>query len=171
MSAFVGERAVRSHSFVLGLPKAEAFKLFEPEGERAWAQGWDPRYVFPADGRAEAGMVFTTSHGSEETIWHLNRHDSAGGVVEYIRLTPGSRIATVLVQCAQEGGAATRVTVIYSFTGLSPAGNEYVRAMDEAHYRAFIEGWGTAIAAARKSFAARPSHGRALRDRHPPASD
>jgi hypothetical protein len=150
MGAFIGERAVRSHSFVVDLPIAEAFKLFEPEGERAWAQGWAPRYVFPADGRAEAGMVFVTHHGKEETVWTLTRHDPAAALVEYVRLTPGSRIATVLVQCADAGLDKTRVTVVYTFTGLSDAGNQYVRAMDEAHYRAFIDGWGVAIAAARK---------------------
>jgi hypothetical protein len=153
MGAFAGARAVRSHSFFVALPLREAFALFEPEGERAWAQGWDPHYVHPADGRAEQGMVFTTTHGSEETIWHLARHDPAGGVVEYLRVTPGSRLATVLVQCAEAGARRTRVTVVYAFTGLSDAGNEYVRAMDEARYRAFIDGWSTAIEAARAAAA------------------
>jgi hypothetical protein len=36
-----------------------------------------------------------------------------------------------------------RVTVVYTFTALNESGNEYVRAMDEAHYR----GWATAIEA------------------------
>jgi hypothetical protein len=150
-SVFTGERAIRSHAFFVALPMAEAFRLFEPEGERAWAQGWDPRYVYPADGRAESGMVFTTSHGSESTIWNLVRHDPAGGVVEYLRVTPGSRVATVLVQCADAGAGRTRVTVVYTFTALSEAGNDYVRAMDDAHYRTFIDGWETAIAAALES--------------------
>lgn len=147
-SAWVGERATRSHAFYVDLPMAEAFRLFEPEGERAWAQGWNPSYVFPSDGHAERGMVFTTTHGNESTIWYLMRHDPAGGVVEYLRVTPGSRVVTVLVQCADAGAGRTRVTVVYTFTALSEAGNEYVRAMDEAHYRAFIDGWGTAIEAA-----------------------
>jgi hypothetical protein len=147
MDGFSGGRAVRSHSFTVALPMAEAFRLFEPEGERAWAQGWDPRYVFPADGTPERGMVFTTSHGNESTIWNLTRHDPQGGVVEYLRVTPGSRVAVVLVQCAEIGPRKTRVTVVYTFTGLNEAGNEYVRAMDEAHYRAFIDGWATAIEA------------------------
>jgi hypothetical protein len=149
MNRFAGERAVRSHSFSLPLPLGAAFRLFEPEGERAWAQGWDPQYVHPADGAAQRGMVFTTTHGNESTVWTMTRHDPAAGVVEYLRLTPGSRVAMVLVQCSEVGAEKTRVTVIYTFTGLSDAGNEYVRAMDEAHYRAFIDGWATAIEAAR----------------------
>jgi hypothetical protein len=150
MSGFSGERVVRSHSFTVASPMAEAFRLFEPEGERAWAQGWDPRYIFPSAGTAERGMVFTTTHGNESTIWNLTRHDPPGGVLEYLRVTPGSRVAVVLVQCAEIGPDKTRVTVVYTFTGLSEAGDEYVRAMDEAHYRTFIDGWATAIEAARE---------------------
>jgi hypothetical protein len=155
MDGFTAERAVRSHAFIVSMPVGEAFRLFEPEGERAWAQGWDPRYLHPADGRAEVGMVFTTSHGNETTIWTLTRHDPALGVVEYLRVTPGSRVASVLVQCASADAQRTRVTVVYVFTALSAAGNDYVRAMDAARYRDFIDGWGTAIAAAGQ--AARPS--------------
>lgn len=146
MSAFVAERAVRSHAFTVEMPLARAFALFEPEGERAWAQGWDPTYLFPTDGRAQPGMVFTTSHGGEETTWLVIRHEPASGLVEYARVTPGSRIATVLVQCSALEPARTRVTVIYTFTGLGEAGNAYIRGMDEARYREYIESWGKAIA-------------------------
>jgi len=144
--SFVAERAVRSHSFVVALPAKRAFGLFEPEGERAWAEGWAPRYVHPADGRAEQGMVFTTGHGGEETIWMVIRHEPSAGIVEYARVTPGSRVASVLVQCAALEPARTRVTVIYTFTGLSEAGNALVRGMDEGRYRDYIESWAAAIA-------------------------
>jgi hypothetical protein len=144
---FAAERAVRSRSFILELPVARAFPLFEPEGERAWAKGWDPRYVHPPNGRAERGMVFTTSHGGEDTVWLMTRHEPSAGIVEYARVTPGSRIATVLVQCARLDAARTRVTVIYTFTALSESGAAYVRAMDENRYGEMIEGWATAIEA------------------------
>ena len=142
---YAAERAVRSHSFVLALPHARAFPLFEPEGERAWAKGWDPKYLHPSDGRTEAGMVFTTSHGGEETVWLMTRHEPAAGIVEYARVTPGSRVATVLVQCARLDAARTRVTVIYAFTALSEVGAAYVRGMDEHHYSEMIDGWAKAI--------------------------
>ena len=72
----------RSHGFVLDLAKARAFPLFEPEGERAWAKGWEPNYLHPADGRARAGMVFTTGHGGEKTLWTMVKHEPASGLVE-----------------------------------------------------------------------------------------
>ena len=146
MSAFVAEHAMRSHSFIVALAVSRAFLLFEPEGERAWAEGWNPRYLHPPGGKAEQGMVFTTRHGDEETVWMVTRHEPAAGIVEYARMTPGSRAATVLVQCSALDLARTRVTVIYSLTGLSESGNTYIRHMDESAYREYIESWGKAIA-------------------------
>lgn len=146
MSAFAAERAVRSHSFTVERPAKLAFALFEPEGERAWAEGWSPTYLYPADGRAERGMVFTTAHGNESTLWTMVRHEPRDGIVEYVRVTPGSRIGNVLVQCAPLGERRARVTVIYTLTGLSEAGNALIRALDEASFRAYIDSWEAAIA-------------------------
>jgi len=128
------------------MPLRRAFGLFEPEGERAWAEGWQPRYLHPQDGRAEQGMVFVTGHGDEQTVWMVTRHEPAAGIVEYARVTPRSRVASVLVQCAALEPARTRVTVIYTFTGLSEAGNDIVRAMDDRRYAEYIDSWAAAIA-------------------------
>lgn len=140
MSDFRAERLVRTHHFELPLAPAEAFELFTPEGERAWAQGWEPRYLHPADGRTTAGMVFVTGHGGEETLWTMTRHEPDSGVAEYLRVTPGSRMGTVRVQCS-DADAGTRVTVTYALTALTPAGNATLRALDAAAYEAFITSW------------------------------
>jgi hypothetical protein len=139
--SFAAERAVRTHAFTLARPPGEAFPLFTPEGERAWAPGWDPVYLHPSDGRAEAGMVFITSHGGEETVWTMARHEPGLGLVEYVRTTPGNRTAIVTVQCQAQGERSTRVTVSYAITALAEAGNRYVREMDEPAFRAFVDGW------------------------------
>jgi hypothetical protein len=145
VSAFRAEFAERAHDFTVELPVAEAFQLFTPEGERAWAEGWDPRYLQPADGRATRGMVFTTAHGNEDTIWMMVRHEPAQGLVEYVRCTPGSRMGRVLVHCTPLDARRTRVNVVYALTGLTEAGNERIRALDEAHYRQFIDSWEASI--------------------------
>ncbi len=145
MSGFRGERALRSHAFDLPMPLAQAFRLFEPEGERAWAPGWDPKYVYPADGAVQKGMVFVTGADGEETLWLVLRHEPDLGAVEYARITPGNRVAVVRVRCEEIDAGSTRVTVSYEYTGLSEAGNAYVQSMNEASYRAFIDSWGVAI--------------------------
>jgi hypothetical protein len=148
LAAFRAEHITRSESLVVARPAAEAIRLFTPEGERAWAQGWDPQYRHPLDGRLERGMVFTTGHGDEHTIWTIIRCEPANGLMEYVRTTPGSRTGTVLVQCAPLDATRTRVTVVYSLTALSEEGNKALRELDEARFRAFIASWEQAIAAA-----------------------
>ena len=145
MIAFRAEHAVRSHAFTVSAPLKEAFAFFEPEGERSWAPGWDPHYLFPEDGRVGAGMVFTTGHGAEETVWMVLRHEPAAGRVEYLRLTPGSRVGIVRVNCDALGRDGTRVNVSYELTALSEAGNSAIRALDEAAFAAFIASWSEAI--------------------------
>lgn len=146
MNEFRPRRLVRTHHFELPMAPAEAFRFFTPEGERAWAQGWDPRYLHPSDGTTAAGMVFTTSHGGEETIWTMTRHEPELGLAEYLRVTPGSRMGSVRVQCSQAGGG-TRVSVTYAMTALTLEGNAKLDELDGPAYEAFIDSWGTSIRA------------------------
>jgi hypothetical protein len=146
--AFVAEHIERSHEFVVEQPMAQAFHLFEPEGERAWAPGWDPVYVHPRDGAAAVGMVFTTEHGGEHTVWTMLRHEPAEGRVEYLRVTPGSRIGWVKVRCRPGGASRTTVSVTYELTALSEAGNGMLRSLDEGAFRDFLASWGVSIARA-----------------------
>jgi hypothetical protein len=148
MTAFQAEHTERFDSFTIALPLAKAFKLFEPEGERAWAPGWDPRYLYPANGEVKPGMVFTTGSGEEATIWTVIRHEPGAGLVEYQRVTPASRTGSVMVQCSEVGGERTRVTVIYKLTALTEHGNRALRDMTEAKYREFIASWAQSISRA-----------------------
>jgi hypothetical protein len=141
---FRAEHVVRSAAFTLELPRERAFEFFTPEGERAWAPGWEPRYLHPADGGAAEGMVFTTSQ-TEETIWMMLRYAPTEGRVEYLRLTPGSRLGVVRVECTSLSATRTRVNVSYELTALTEAGNATIRALDESTFANFIAGWPEAI--------------------------
>ncbi|HEY3001395.1 MAG TPA: hypothetical protein VGJ44_03520, partial [Kribbellaceae bacterium] len=46
-------------------PPDEAYRLFTPEGERAWAAGWDPSYPVPATDDTAPGTVFETGAQGE----------------------------------------------------------------------------------------------------------
>lgn len=144
MSAHAREHVVRTSSFELPIAARDALGFFTPEGERAWAPGWEPRYVHPADGALCEGMVFTTGHGGEETVWMVLRHDPEAARVEYLRLTPGSRVGRVRVGC-DDLAAGCRVTVTYELTALSEAGDASLRELDPAAYEAFIASWESSI--------------------------
>lgn len=130
----------RSHAIVLALPPAEAFALFTPAGEKRWIRDWDPRYVHPASGETQAGMVFTTGEGEERTYWSLVDYDPRGLRSRYARVTPASRFGFVEVACEPDAGG-TRVTVTYTFTALTPAGEAFLAGFGEDAFRAMIEGW------------------------------
>jgi hypothetical protein len=110
---FVAERATRSHSFILDMEAAAAFRLFEPEGDPA--------------------------------TWVVTRRVPEKGLLEYVCLTPGMRVATVAVKCTQLDDRRTRVHVTYLCTGLSAAGNQFVRRLASAACREFISGWERAV--------------------------
>ena len=139
---------VRSHAITIDKPIDAALHYFTPEGERAWAEGWDPAWHWPPDGETRAGMVFTTEHGNEHTIWTLTRHEPEAGLVEYVRTTPGSRVGVVTVRCAAAGAHSTRVEVTYALTALSPEGRQAIEALGEERFASYIESWREAIAAA-----------------------
>jgi len=135
----------RSGEFALHLPLAHVFPLFSPEGERAWVEGWDPQYLHPDHPSNAPGTVFRTRHDGEETLWLVISYDPRRATAEYGRFTPGSRLGTVQVRCAEDGPARTRVAVTYSLTALTPAGNAALAHMTEASYSAMLRAWQVAI--------------------------
>lgn len=125
---------------------AEALPLFTPEGERAWVPGWDPEPVHAPDGSlSREGAVFRTTHDGEETVWLVQRVDPSQGAADYVRMTPGSRLGTVHVRCADDGAGGSTVEVGYRLTALSPAGGEALDAITPEAFEADIRGWQVAI--------------------------
>lgn len=61
----MAKRVQVTRRIVVGAPVDQAFMFFTPAGEELWVDGWQPRYVYPGDGRTEAGMVFTTGEGDD----------------------------------------------------------------------------------------------------------
>jgi hypothetical protein len=134
----------RSAEITVGLPPDQAIALFTAEGERRWAEGWDPRYPEP-DRRDGPGAVFNTAHGSHETTWVMV--DDRPDGVRYARVTRGLTAGTVAVDLVASEGEVTRVRVTYDLTALTPAGEAWLAHLD-AGYVGEIASWATQIAAA-----------------------
>lgn len=118
--------------------------LFTAEGERCWAEGWDPHYPEPAR-REGPGAVFTTAHGGHVTTWIMVDHQPEH--IRYARVTPGMTAGTVAVDIVAADERVTRVRVGYDLTALSSAGEEWLATFD-AEYDAEIASWASDIAAA-----------------------
>ena len=120
-----------SGSMRLDAPPADAFMFLTPEGEKRWVVDWEPQYLHPADGALQEGLAFRTEHGGEETLWLVARLKGPQAV-DYVRVTPGSRMGIVSVRVSAAGAAASDVTVIYRLTSLSPAADATVDAFGRA---------------------------------------
>lgn len=143
--------AEREHTFSVALPAAEAFVMFEPVGEKNWAENWQPVFVSASDASLHNGSVFTVEragHGGSDpvtSVWTLTRYEP-GRLIEYFNVLPPFRATRITVACEPAGAQATRVTVHYAYRSLSPEGDAMVAAITDVAYRAMIDGWGRAIA-------------------------
>ncbi len=132
----------------VGLPPAEAFRLFTPRGEQDWAPGWEPHFPAPASDDTEPGTVFETSpHGQPgthvpPTVWVVTNRES-GRRISYARMTPGDRAGTVTVELSAADGASD-VEVTYQLTALSAAAEPGLREFADG-YAAYLQSWQDAI--------------------------
>lgn len=138
--------------FTVDRPPAESFTFFEPIGEKRWAEDWQPVFPTAHDARLHAGSVFLVERpapaGSDRitSVWTVLHYDPPHAI-EYFNVFSGLRATRIAVSCAAAGAGRTRVTVRYSYTGLSAAGDLAIRAIDEPAFREMIDGWSRAITA------------------------
>jgi hypothetical protein len=139
--------ATRVRTFHLDAPRAKVFPLFTAQGERAWAPGWEPRILSGAEERGSAFM--TTAHNGSPVTWIVIDYRPAEGRASYARLVQDSNIGIVDVACTEVAGGGTDVSVRYTLTALSEAGESFVAAfLADQHYTTMIEEWRVATSKA-----------------------
>ena len=125
-----------AHEAVLtisALPEA-VFPLLCPVREAEWVPGWQYRLVYSQSGVAELGCVFTTPNDDgSETVWIVTGYVPPERI-EFAWVWP-ERIATRLeIALAPAPGHMTSVTLRYTYTSLSPTGDDILRRYDEAWF-------------------------------------
>jgi hypothetical protein len=126
------------------LPPNQAMALFTPEGERRWAEGWNPHFPEP-DRREGPGAVFITSHGGHQTTWIMVDHEP--NTVRYARVADGMTAGTVTVRVIDWRDDITHLRVTYDLTALTAAGQKWLETFG-ARCDAELAGWSTEIAQA-----------------------
>jgi hypothetical protein len=132
----------RTGSFHIEASMDLVFPMFTPEVEKSWAAGWNPEYVFPADGKTTQGMVFRTEHSGPKT-WIMTVYDPDQHRVAYVNVGP-DMVIQISVNCRSEGNG-TRAEVSYVHTALTEKGNESVDAYAQEHHEKQMEHWRSAI--------------------------
>jgi hypothetical protein len=117
-------------SFTARAPLEAAWPLFGAHGERAWAPGWDPHFLWPASPADQEGMVFTVDHAERTAVWINTAFDRASNKIQYVYVIPGL-VATVISLRLASRGESTHVAVTYERTALSEPANDLVRDMAE----------------------------------------
>ena len=130
-------------SFELALAPDRALRLFTPEGERAWVDGWDPVYPGGEPDLAPGAVFLTHGHGGA-TVWIVAGIDHSAA--RYARVAYDCVAAWIEVEC-RPAEAGTEVQITYRLTATDRAA---VGSVSEfaAGYDAFIDGWRAAIEAA-----------------------
>jgi hypothetical protein len=118
-------------SFVAHAGIDVAWPLFGAEGERAWAPGWQPAFIWPAEPGDREGMVFKISHGLGTAIWVNTAFDRRTRRIQYVYVIPEVVVTVVSLQLLPLG-VATQVDVTYERTALSEAATAQVGALAES---------------------------------------
>jgi hypothetical protein len=143
-------------TLAIPLPPHQAIRLFTPEGERAWVEGWEPVYAVPKPAGARGdgdrpGTVFTTHRDGEATIWIVLEREQDGATLRtrYARTAVNRTAGVVTVTCRRGVTAATSIVGIgYDLSPLSDEGAAHLREFARSYDKA-IAGWSAAIQGAR----------------------
>lgn len=123
----LARRATKHYRQAIDAPPGTVFPLLCPVREVEWLDGWTYRMCYSASGLAEPGAVFTTSSpGEADTVWIVSRHDPAARIVEFCRVTPGSRTCRLRIAVSNDGETRSAVDVSYEYTSLSAGGDAFI---------------------------------------------
>ena len=124
----MGTRVVRTYRQTIEAPPDVVFPLLCPVREAEWLEGWRCTMIYSASGLAEDGAVFTTTgDGEPDTVWIMTRYDPRAGLVDFTRVTPGSRACLIHLAVSPATGGRSHVDIEYAHTSLTPAGDAYLK--------------------------------------------
>ena len=125
------------------------FPLFSPEGEKKWVPGWDYENIMGTLQLGEDYVFLTTGHdhAAVEAVWIVKSYDRRGRRVQYYKVEPSQKVGIVSVGCEALDRHLCRVTVSYTYIGLSDSGNRFIANFTRAAYEKFIGEWKTLLEA------------------------
>ena len=141
------QQVVRSGEFDLACGADEAFPFFSPEGERSWVTGWNPQPVFPDTITFCRDTVFRQGEGDEEAIWTIVDVDSESHRAEYVRVSPASHSAHIVVEVHPLTPENSCVIVTYAVTVFGERSASLLEAFSESAYAEKMRNWQRQISA------------------------
>lgn len=115
-------------SLLVGASFQVAWPLFGAHGERAWAPGWEPDFLWPQEAFDQEGMVFKVRHAEGNAVWVNTAFDPTERRIQYVYVIP-EVVVTVISLRLTPHRHSTAIDVVYERTALAAAANETVQEM------------------------------------------
>src|SRR5277367_2269448 len=96
---FKSERISKTADIVIKQKIGIAFPLFGPFEERKWAEGWNPRIVYPSTEITAEGTAFKTpghTMDEPELLWIVSKYEPEKFLIQYLVLA-ADRFLTITV--------------------------------------------------------------------------
>lgn len=135
MTSFKAERMSKSYTMNLCAPPVDVFPLLCPVREYEWIEPWSCDMIYSAGGVAEGNAVFRTNFPGQagEEIWVVCRYEK-NRAIEFIRVAPDLKVNRLDVALTADRDGSV-VTWTHTYTGLSEAGNQWIRKLTDDGFR------------------------------------
>ena len=129
------ERVTRSQVLRIQAGSNVVFPLLCPVREAEYLSDWQAEILYSKSGVAEEGCIFRTPNpGSEPSIWTMRVHEEAAGLIEFVIVTPDSRVSTLVVELRESAHGATDVTFTYTHTAIADPGRAFIAEFTEERF-------------------------------------
>jgi hypothetical protein len=141
-SKFKPKRVTRAYRQTINAIPDEVFPLLCPVREAEWLDRWTYHMIYSESGLVEEGAVFSTPfEGEADTVWIVTKHDAKTHQVEFVRFTPDAKTCVLKIAVQPKDRSVSYVDVSYTYTGITPAGNDFIENFTEAVFLGAVTFW------------------------------
>jgi hypothetical protein len=143
---FIAKRITRNYCQTINSTPDKIFPLICPVREAEWLEDWDCKMVYSKTGYAEEGAVFTTPYdGEDDTIWIITIRDPIKYKVEFVRVTPSSRVSILNVNIREKDIKSSYVDITYTYTSITCEGNKFIDEYTEEVFLKMVKHWENSV--------------------------
>ncbi len=136
------KRVTRTYTQRITAAPDRVFPLLDPERETEWVEGWEYDMIYSVSGIGEEGCIFKTQQPHEsETIWVITKRDETDYRIEFVMVTPDSRVSQLQIQLEDNRDGTTNTSITYTFTALNEQGNKFVENYTEEEFNRRMVHW------------------------------
>ena len=143
---FKAKRVMSTYRQTINAAPEKVFPLLCPVREAEWLDGWRYNMIYSESGLAEKGAVFSTPfEGEEDTVWIITKHDAKKHEGDFARFTHNSRTCFLTISVKSKDVDTSYVNISYTYTGIMPAGNDFIDGFTEETFLEAVIFWEKAI--------------------------